>query len=33
MIRDAGELKILLIVFAGFLCGLGLLFYLIATDV
>ena len=33
MIRDLGELRILLVVFLGFLAGLGLLFYLIATDV
>lgn len=31
--NELKELRILLIVFAGFLIGLGLLFFLIATDV
>ena len=32
-IRDYRELKLLLFVFGGFLCGFALLVYLIATDV
>jgi len=32
-LRDLHELRILLIVVAGFLIGFGLLIYLIATDV
>jgi preprotein translocase subunit SecE len=30
---DRKQLRIVLIVVAGFVCGLGLLFFLIATDV
>ena len=33
LFRDQKELRILLIVVAGFLCGFGLLLFLIATDV
>jgi hypothetical protein len=33
LIRDHKELKILLLVIGGFLCGFALLVYLLATDV